>query len=79
MLEGGYPYIFDDFRFHMTLTNGVDDDALRERVLDALRQLFAYVSGPHRFDGVAIYRQADREAPFEVMERFGFAAAPAAA
>ncbi|WP_375268170.1 DUF1045 domain-containing protein [Phenylobacterium sp.] len=78
MLQWGYPYIFEDFRFHMTLTNRIDDDSLRERVLDALRQLFAYVSGPHRFDGVAIYRQADRDAPFEVMQRFGFSAQAAA-
>ena len=44
----------------------------------SMRQLFAYVSGPHRFDGVAIYRQADRDAPFEVMQRFGFSAQAAA-
>lgn len=75
MLTWGYPYVFEDFRFHMTLTNGIEDEALRGRILEALRQLFAYVSGPHPFDGVAIYRQPDREAPFEVMERFGFAAA----
>ncbi|WP_333585879.1 DUF1045 domain-containing protein [Phenylobacterium sp.] len=79
MLEWGYPYIFEDFRFHMTLTNGVEDEALRARVLDALRQMFAYVSGPHRFDAVAIYRQADRDAPFEVVERFAFAGAAAPA
>jgi putative phosphonate metabolism protein len=79
MLEWGYPYIFDDFRFHMTLTSGIADDAVRARVLETLTQLFAYVSGPHRFNSVAIYRQADREAPFEVVERFGFTPEPAQA
>ena len=74
MLEWGYPYIFDDFRFHMTLTSGIADEAVRARVLETLSQLFAYVTGPHRFDSVAIYRQADRDAPFEVMCRFSFAA-----
>jgi putative phosphonate metabolism protein len=77
MLEWGYPYIFEDFRFHMTLTNGIEDEALRSRVLDALRQMFAYVSGVHRFDAVAIYRQSDRDAPFEVVERFSFYSATA--
>ena len=77
MLEWGYPYIFEDFRFHMTLTNGIEDEALRSRVLDALRQMFAYVSGVHRFDAVAIYRQPDRDAPFEVVERFSFSSATA--
>ena len=74
MLEWGYPYIFDDFRFHMTLTSAIADEAVRARVLETLSQLFAYVPGPHRFDAVAIYRQADREAPFEVVSRFSFAA-----
>ncbi|MEW6018135.1 MAG: DUF1045 domain-containing protein [Pseudomonadota bacterium] len=77
MLEWGYPYIFEDFRFHMTLTNGIEDEALRSRVLDALWQMFAYVSGVHRFDAVAIYRQSDRDAPFEVVERFSFSSATA--
>ena len=74
MLEWGYPYILDDFRFHMTLTSAIADEAVRARVLETLSQLFAYVTGPHRFDAVAIYRQADREAPFEVVSRFSFAA-----
>ena len=47
---------------------------IRARVLETLSQLFAYVTGPDRFDSVAIYRQADREAPYEVMSRFSFAA-----
>jgi putative phosphonate metabolism protein len=79
MLEWGYPYIFDDFRFHMTLTSGIADDAVRARVLETLLQLFAYVTGPHRFDSVAIYRQADRDAPFEVTSRFSFASETARA
>ena len=50
-----------------------------DRVLETLLQLFAYVTGPHRFDSVAIYRQADRDAPFEVMSRFSFASEAARA
>jgi len=68
----GYPYVFEDFRFHMTLTNAIGEDEARGRVLRALTAHFAPVSGPHRFDGVAIFRQVDRQAPFEVLERFGF-------
>ncbi len=79
MLEWGYPYIFDDFRFHMTLTGGIADDGVRTRVLETLSQLFAYVSGPHRIDSMAIYRQAGRNAPFEVVARFSFARRPAQA
>ena len=35
----GYPYVFDDFRFHMTLT-GALGEADRSIVFDYLRQLF---------------------------------------
>lgn len=71
LVEWGYPYIFDDFRFHMTLTGQIRDEAERERVLAALQGHFAEESGPHLFDGIAVFKQADRQAPFIVLERFG--------
>lgn len=74
LLAWGYPYVFEDFRFHMTLTGSIRDEALRERVLDALCGHFAAETGPHRFDGVAVFRQADREAPFRAIARLGFPA-----
>lgn len=78
LVAWGYPYVFEDFRFHMTLTGQIRDDDLRQRVLGALRDHFAPETEPHRFDGVAIFRQADREAPFVILERAGFAPAAAA-
>jgi len=79
LVAWGYPYVFDDFRFHMTLTGQIRDEDLRERVLAALRGHFAEETGPHRFDGIAVFRQADREAPFAILRRFGFEAAFASA
>lgn len=67
----GYPYVFEDFRFHMTLTGQIRDEALRARVLSALRDHFAAETGPHLFDGIAVFKQAGREAPFQILERFG--------
>lgn len=78
MLQWGYPYVFDDFRFHMTLTGSIRDEALRERLLAALQDHFADETGPHRFDAIAVFRQADRDAPFDIVERFEFAATVAA-
>jgi len=75
LVAWGYPYVFEDFRFHMTLTGSIREDALRERVLAALRAHFAEESGLHRFDGVAVFRQTDRQAPFDILERFTFRAA----
>jgi len=74
LVRWGYPYVFDDFRFHMTLTDEIPEDGLRGRLLDALTLHFVEESGPHRFDGLAVFRQADRGAPFDILERFAFAA-----
>jgi putative phosphonate metabolism protein len=69
LLAWGYPYVFEDFRFHMTLTGSIKDDAIRERILGALTTYFAPETGLHRFDGLAVFKQADRQAPFVILER----------
>lgn len=78
LVQWGYPYVFGDFRFHMTLTGSIRDEAVRARVLAALQAYFADETGPHRFAGIAIFKQPDRSAPFTILERFGFEAAVAA-
>jgi putative phosphonate metabolism protein len=72
LVAWGYPYVFDDFRFHMTLTDAVRDPDTAERLQRALRGHFADLEGPHRFDSVALFKQDDRDAPFHVLARFGF-------
>jgi len=74
----GYPYLFEDFRFHMTLTGQIRDETLRARVLEALRDHFAAETGPHPFDGIAVFKQADRAQPFNIVQRFDFRAAASA-
>lgn len=78
LVSWGYPYVFEDFRFHMTLTGAIRDDGVREQVLAALQAHFADEAGPHRFDSVAVFHQANRDAPFDILERFAFRAAVAA-
>jgi len=78
LLAWGYPYVFEDFRFHMTLTNSIADGGVRARVLEALRRHFESQTGVHRFDAIAIFRQPDRDAPFDIVERVAFAAPVAA-
>lgn len=74
LVEWGYPYVFEDFRFHMTLTSAIRDEALRARVLAALTDHFAAETGPHLFDGLAVFKQDDREAPFRILQRCDFSA-----
>jgi len=72
MLAFGYPYIFDDFHFHMTLAGPLANDR-QERVL-AVMQTIAPPLGdrPLLVDAIAIYEQASRDHPFMQSIRFPF-------
>ncbi len=62
----GYPYVFDTFRFHMTLTGRVGA-AETERVLAALDEVFgALVERPVAIDGLALFVEPEPGAPFGV-------------
>ena len=72
----GYPYVFDEFRFHMTLTGCIDDAALRKRVHETLAALYAAVDVPHTIDALTICRQPDRDSHFTVLSRHPLLARP---
>ena len=67
----GYPYVFDDFRFHMTLTGPLPPE-LREPVRAALAARHAEVPPGARVDGIAVFRQDTREGRFRILQRFPF-------
>jgi hypothetical protein len=66
--EFGYPYIFEDFRFHMTLTERISDQALRAQVLAVLQDHFQDFAGPHDFKSLAIFKQEARDQPFTILD-----------
>lgn len=69
----GYPYVMEEFRFHMTLSRRMQDGPEREALIAALEPLAAEVTAaPLRVDAVALVRQDSRGAPFELVERFAF-------
>jgi putative phosphonate metabolism protein len=71
LVRWGYPYIFEHFRFHMTLTSRIANEAARGPIRDALAALFApELAKPHRVTGVAVFGQVDRDAPFDVVQWF---------
>ncbi len=76
LLAWGYPHVFEDFRFHMTLSGSIRDRRVGDRVLAELKDYFAEVPGRHRFDGVSVFKQEGRAAPFRVLSRFEFRSAP---
>lgn len=74
MLAYGYPYIFEDFEFHMTLAGPLDASE-RDRVLKALeRRAPAIDRTPLPVDAIALYEQPDRDSPFLQTARFPFGA-----
>ncbi|WP_439574491.1 DUF1045 domain-containing protein [Phreatobacter sp.] len=64
----GYPYIFDDFVFHMTLTGPLAVQR-QEPIRAALAAHYAPVDAPFVVDALVVYRQARREDRFSVLTR----------
>lgn len=70
----GYPYVFADFRFHMTLSGPLHEED-RALFSAAMRDLYAPYARPLVVDGIALFRQAEPSSAFTVLERFAFAKA----
>ena len=69
----GYPYVFDTFRFHMTLTGRVGAEEA-EPVRAALDEVFGgLVAAPVAIDGLALFAEPERGAPFGVHSYSPFA------
>jgi putative phosphonate metabolism protein len=68
----GYPWVFEDFRFHMTLTGSLPETR-REAARAGLADFLGDVARPLAVDAIAIFRQDHRDAPFGVLARFPFA------
>ncbi len=69
----GYPYVFDEFRFHLTLTGPVADKNERARVAELLAPLVArLLRQPVPVRELSLFHQPDRAAPFRLIERFPF-------
>jgi hypothetical protein len=65
----GYPYVFDQYRFHMTLTDAMPAQ-LAVPVRDALRRAAAGVIGkPLRIDAVVVVEETEPTAPFRGIAR----------
>lgn len=65
----GYPYVMDEYRFHITLTDALDD-AERSRLLPALGRHFAPVlADPPAMADICLFEQAAADAPFLIRRR----------
>jgi putative phosphonate metabolism protein len=66
LCQWGYPYVFEAFRFHMTLTGRVGAEEA-PRIRGAIEEFFGtMVEGPVAVDGLAIFVEPEAGAPFKV-------------
>ncbi len=69
VMRWGYPYVFDAWRFHMSLTGSLAPDALPP-LEEHLRQRFAsFVCEPLLVDSVCLFYEPSPGAPFRVVDR----------
>ena len=65
----GYPYIFDDFQFHMTLSDALPPD--EDRFLPWVRSIYQQmVLQTPLLDRLCVFRQVDRTTPFVRIAEF---------
>ena len=71
--QWGYPYVFEEFRPHFSLTERIDDAAERDRVLQAMRKACTPESLTDvTVDSISILSQPDTRTPFQQTARFQF-------
>ncbi|MBI3726963.1 MAG: DUF1045 domain-containing protein [Burkholderiales bacterium] len=71
LLEWGYPYTAEEFRFHMTLTDKLDAGAVADSLHDAAVQYFT-LPEPLIINSIALFVEHQAGADFELLERFLF-------
>lgn len=73
LLAWGYPYVFDEFRFHMTLSQRVEGRAA-DRLESAAREAFADVlSAPVHIDTLGLFVEDEAGRPFHIRRTVTFA------
>ncbi|TWC06390.1 putative phosphonate metabolism protein [Bradyrhizobium macuxiense] len=64
----GYPYVMEEFRFHMTLTGRLSDER-RGPIVAQLRERFATIDLTRlAIDRIALFKQADSASRFRIID-----------
>lgn len=71
LLRWGYPYVLEEWRFHLTLTGRIRDEAERAAVATVLRQRFnGLLDRPLQVRDLCVFRQSAPDRGFTVLARF---------
>lgn len=68
LIKWGYPYVMDEFRFHMTLTGSLEDDVL-QKAKAALEPRLGILPSPLVIEAISLVGEAD-DGRFHVLNRF---------
>jgi putative phosphonate metabolism protein len=69
----GYPYVLDEFRFHLTLTGSIADPEERSQMVGLLRPLVApLLAQPVPVRELCLFHQPDRATPFRLIQHIPF-------
>ncbi|WP_461208671.1 DUF1045 domain-containing protein [Desulfocurvus sp. DL9XJH121] len=70
----GYPFLLDEYRFHLTLTDKIADRSLRGKLVKHLRRVTAPLCAePLPVREICVFRQAGQGAPFTILRRYPLA------
>lgn len=64
----GYPYVFEQFRFHMSLTGRLGEAEL-PGLLSALEAAYSVIDAPVVIDAISVLEQPARDRPFRIVSR----------
>lgn len=71
----GYPYVMEEFRFHMTLTGPVEPELAGPMREELDRRFAAFGNRPLTVDGLAVFIETERGGPFTIHSRLPLAPA----
>lgn len=66
----GYPYVFDQYRFHMTLTGSLDQDELVSAENVLLPRVTEFCTNPFPVQSIFLFEQTGRQHPFVLTAEF---------
>jgi putative phosphonate metabolism protein len=72
----GYPYVMDEFGFHMTLTGQVPPEQAPVMQAELQRRFSPFTDQPLTIDGLALFVEPERGVPFTVHRWCALAPAP---
>jgi hypothetical protein len=69
----GYPYVMEEFRFHLTLTGRIESARQREQITDILHKMTRHVvDQPVPVDALTLFHQPSRDEYFRIIGRYPF-------